>query len=141
MNIKTFSFLIVCVLLLGSCKSAKKTAQSDSPYLTEEKPATVSAGNGSVVVRTESVKPVDQADQTLYRFYVIIGSFRKIDGARRYKAETEKKGFTPVILENENGLYRISVGEFNDEKAARTKIAGIRAGYEEYNDVWLLIRK
>ena len=137
MNIKTFIFMVVCTLLVSSCKSAKKTAQSDSPYLTEE---TVSTGT-EITVRTESVKPVDQSNSPMYKFYVIIGSFRNIAGARQTKAELEKKGFTPMILENENGLFRISVGEYNDEKAARAKIAGIRATYKEHNDVWLLVRK
>ena len=135
MNIRTFSFIIVCALLMGSCKSTKKTAQSDSPYLTEENSRT------EIVVRTEAVKPIDETDRTVYRYYVIIGSFRNISGARQEKATLEKKGFTPVILENEDGLYRISAGGYNEENAARAKISGIRAAYEEHRDVWLLVRK
>ena len=142
MNIKSLSFIIVCVFLMGSCKSTKKTV-SDSPYLTEQNPATeVSVGSGKpVTVISEAVKPVDATDRTLYSYYVIIGSFRNLAGARQEKADFEKKGFAPVILENENGLYRISAGGYNDENAARAKIAGIRAAYEEHADVWLLVRK
>jgi len=143
MNIKTFLFIIACALLMSSCKSAKKAVHSDSPYLTEERTMpeiTVGAGP-EINVLTEVVKPVDAPGRTMYRFYVIIGSFRNISGARQRKTELEKKGFTPVILENENGLFRISVGGFNDERAARTEIAGIRAMFEEHRDVWLLIRK
>jgi cell division protein FtsN len=78
----------------------------------------------------------------MYRYYVIIGSFRNLEGARRYNIDLVKKGFTPEILENENGLFRISVGGYDEENAARAKIAGIRAAYEEeHRDVWLLIRK
>jgi len=95
-----------------------------------------------VTVRTESVKPVDQPDRTMYRYYVIIGSFSILDNARKYHSEMAKKGFTPEILESETGYYRVSVGGYDEENAARAKIAGIRAMYKnEHSDVWLLIRK
>ena len=132
MKIRTFSILVVCALLAGSCSQTKKTTQGDLPEINS---------NTEVTVRTESVKPIDTSEKTVYRYYVIIGSFRNIAGARQYHADMTKKGFTPVILENENGLFRISVGGYDEEGAARTKIAGIRAAYEEHRDVWLLIRK
>ena len=135
MKIRTFFFIIVCVLMVCSCQSSKRTMQRDSASVAEENSQT------EVTVRTESVKPVDQADKTLYKYYVIIGSFSILDNARKQKTEMAKKGFAPEILENENGLYRISVGGYNDENAARSKIAGIRATYKEHADVWLLIRK
>ena len=133
MKIKTFSFIIVYVLLICSCKTAQKTTQSSSPYLTEENSKT------DITVRTESVRPIDQSE--IYGFYVIIGSFRSIENARQYNVDLVRKGFTPVILESENGLFRISVGGYNDENAARTRIANIRAAYQEHMDVWLLIGK
>ena len=133
MNIRTFSYIILCALLLCSCKTAEKTAQT--PQLPEVNSKT------EVTVRTESVKPVDLSERTMYRFYVIIGSFRNIDYARQYTAGLVSEGFAPVILENENGLFRISAGGYDEENAARARIAGIRAVYEKYNDVWLLIRK
>ena len=135
MKISTFSFMIVSVLLVCSCKSTKKTAQGESPQLPEINSKT------EITVRTEKVKPIDTSDKTLYRVYVIIGSFKVLENARQYRTDMAKKGFTPEILENENGLFRISVGGYNEENAARAKIAGIRAAYEEHADVWLLIRK
>jgi len=77
----------------------------------------------------------------MYEFYVIIGSFRSIENARQYNVDLVRKGFTPTILESENGLFRISAGGYNDENAARARIAAIRATYEEHTDVWLLVRK
>ena len=133
MNIRTFSFIIVCALLSCSCKTTKNTAQT--PQLPEVNSKT------EITVRTESVKPIDLSERIVYKYYVIIGSFRSIDNARQYTVALADEGFAPVILENENGLFRISVGGYDDENAARAKIAGIRAVYEKYNDVWLLIRK
>jgi len=132
MKIRTFSFMIACVLLICSCKSTKNTAT----------PAIVPELNSKteVTVRTESVKPIDSSERP-FGYYVIIGSFRNIAGARQYSADMANKGFAPVILENEEGLYRISVGGYDEENAARARIAGIRAAYEEHRDVWLLVRK
>jgi len=133
MKIRTFSFMFVSVLLICSCKTTKNT--------TNPPPVPVLKSETEIAVRTESVKPIDPSERTLYGYYVIIGSFRNIAGARQYSADLVSKGFSPTILENENGLYRISVGGFDEENAARARIAGIRAAYEDHSDVWLLIRK
>ena len=137
MNIRIFSFIIVCVLLICSCKGVKKTIRTGSSHQTEEKNSTT-----DITVRTESVTPIEPTDRTMYRYYVIIGSFSILDNARKYHSEMAKKGFTPEILESETGYFRISVGGYDEENAARAKIAGIRTMYkEEHSDVWLLIRK
>ena len=136
MKIRLFSIFAVCVLLICSCKSTKPTTTSSSPYLTEENSKT------EITVRTESVKLVDPTERTMYRYYVIIGSFSKVENAQTYKVSIAEKGFTPEILESESGYFRVSVGGYDDESAARSKIAGIRAAYrEDHSDVWLLIRK
>jgi len=132
MKNRTFSFLVVCILLICSCKSTQTTPASlVVPEINSQT---------EITVRTESVKPVDPSER-IYGYYVIIGSFRNIAGARQYSADLVKKGFTPVILENENGFYRISTGGYDEENTARTSIAGIRAAYKEHSDVWLLVRK
>jgi len=135
MKTRIFFIFAVCALLVCSCKSTKPTTPSSSPYMTEENSKT------EITVRTESVKLVDPSEKTMYRYYVIIGSFKKIEGARTWKADMAKKGFMPEILESESGYFRVSVGGYNDEGAARSKIAGIRAAYKEHSDVWLLVRK
>lgn len=135
MKIRTFTILVACALLIGSCCNTKKTTKSDLPYLTEENSKT------EITVRSEKIKPIGQIDRTMYQFYVIIGSFKSIENAKRYNVGLVKEGFTPVILENESGLFRISVGGYDDENAARVRITGIRAAYQEHRDVWLLVRK
>ena len=133
MKINTFSLIIIFSLLFVSCKSTK-IASGDSPYLDEINSKT------EITVRTEKVKPIDSSD-AMYAFYVIIGSFKNIENAQKYKTDLISEGFTPVILENENGLFRISAGGYDDENAARLKIAGIRTAYVNHTDVWLLVRK
>ena len=151
MKFKVFSLLIVCVLLFCSCKSNKKTTQtvSRTPVsaiaaapVTERDPIVEEVSTTEVIVRTESVTPVDRSDtQTLYAYYVIIGSFREVANARRQNLVLAEKGFSPEILASENGLFRISVGGYDAENAARAQIAQIRARHQEHRDVWLLVRR
>ncbi|MCU4165037.1 SPOR domain-containing protein [Carboxylicivirga caseinilyticus] len=148
MKLSTIFTLLISISILASCASLKKGSSSfddsDSPYVTEETKPKVKEQpkpEKEIVVKEEKVKTVDANEDEVFKYYVIIGSFKVLDNAKNYKQQLINEGFTPVILENENGLYRVSVAAYNDENPARTKIGSIRANYEKYSDVWLLIRK
>lgn len=143
MKLSAFFTLIISISVLASCSSLNKGSSSfsdsDSPYVSEENKPKVKPQK-EIVVKEEKVKPIDTEDE-IFKYYVIIGSFKVLDNARNYKTQLKEEGFTPVILENESGLYRVSVSAYNDEQPARNKIGNIRTNYEKYSDVWLLIRK
>ncbi len=131
--------------LLG-CRSLSNTgsssfSDSNSPYVKEEpKVKPVVKKNKDIVVKEEKVRVIEEEDKS-FKYYVIIGSFKVLSNAKNYKSTLIEEGFTPVILENENGLYRVSVAAYNEEMDARSKVGNIRDQYEKYNDTWLLIRK
>ena len=147
------------VVLLGSCSSLRRgsTRMSESPYADgikddgievredqiSDSPNPVNENKPAIVVREEKVRRVDvkETAENMYQYYVIIGSFRYLDNAQNYKVTLTQKGFVPIILENENGLFRVSVAAYNEEGPARQNINSIRVNYPEYSDVWLLIRK
>ncbi|TAJ05780.1 SPOR domain-containing protein [Marinilabiliaceae bacterium JC017] len=148
--------LFAMAVMSTACSSLSKTGSSsfddsDSPYVEEEettiatkpKPKPKPKAKSKIVVKEEKVKVIESSEpeNETAKYYTIIGSFRVLDNARNYKKELFDEGFMPVILENENGLYRISVAAYNDEMPARDKITDIRLKYEKYSDVWLLIRK
>ncbi|MBI9061976.1 MAG: SPOR domain-containing protein [Marinilabiliaceae bacterium] len=149
-HLKIITLLTLTTFILSSCASLSNQGSSsfddsDSPYVEEDnkpavkkKPKTTAA---PVVVKEEKVKVVDEPEAEVFKYYVIIGSFKVLDNAQTYKTQLRSEGFMPVILENENGLYRVSVSAYNTEMPARDKIGGIREKFEKYNDVWLLIRK
>lgn len=157
MNRSFFLYLLV-VLMLGSCRSLPRGTtrfdESNSPYV-KEQPAKVEvkeeaaapapkpvAKSEPVTVREEKVKAVDQSGvETIYRYYVIVGSFQVLDNARNFRTQLIQQQFVPVILESEIGFYRVSVAAFNAEADARTKIDQIRNNFDQYRDTWLLIRK
>ncbi len=131
--------------LIG-CRSLSDTgsssfSDSNSPYVKEEpKVKPVVKETKDIVVKEEKVRVIEEEDKS-FKYYVIIGSFKVLSNAKNYKSTLIEEGFTPVILENENGLYRVSVAAYNDEMDARSKVGNIRDQYEKYNDTWLLIRK
>ncbi|WP_430815247.1 SPOR domain-containing protein [Carboxylicivirga sp. RSCT41] len=135
-------FIVSCASFNGGSSSFD---DSDSPYVQEETTPVVKEQpkpkNEKIVVKEEKVTVVDDKSAETFKYYVIIGSFRVLENAQNYKKQLIEEGFLPVLLENENGLYRVSVSAYNEEDAARFKIGSIRQKYEKYNDVWLLIRK
>ena len=137
-----FSFVLVsCASLNGGSSSFD---DSNSPYVAEETGPKVKEEpkpQPKIIVKEEKVTVVDQSNAEVFKYYVIIGSFRILENAKNYKQQLIDEGFVPVLLENENGLYRVSVAAYNDEMPARNKIGRIRIQYEKHHDVWLLIRK
>lgn len=137
---KLFLFAILTLSVIG-CRGLKDSgsssfSDSDSPYVKEEP----KVKQKPIVVKEEKVRVIESSDDVSYKYYVIIGSFKVLDNARTYKNTLISEGFTPVILENENGLYRVSISAYNDEMAARDRVNGIRTNYPKYDDTWLLIR-
>jgi cell division protein FtsN len=132
MKIKKIILFLIVAAVFGSCASSRKGSSKldggSSPSVRD------------VTVREEKVTTIDEED-VVYSFYVIVGSFQVVDNARNFRADLTNEGFRPVILESEHGFFRVSVGSFNEERAARNRIAQIRNNYEKYSDVWLLIRK
>lgn len=158
---------LLAAIILSSCasltrKGSSSFSDSNSPYAKEKsttpKPK-VQTNNTSnttttntptpkpaaepvkaVVMREEKVKVIENntSDKSEYNYYCIIGSFRIIENARNFCSQLIEEGFQPVILENESGLYRISVGGNNQEDMVRSRIADIRSRYAQYADVWLL---
>lgn len=144
-----FLFLVASMSVISGCASLKKGSSSFS-----DKPATKSTSSvkvketpvekpaaKEVVVKQEKVKVIETpVDEKAGKYYVIIGSFKVLDNARNFRQQLMAEKFTPTILENENGLFRVSVASYDDETMARSRIADIRAQYDKYSDVWLLIR-
>ena len=114
------------LLLLSACSGLNKMGKSTSTGIKEVE---------------EKVVPVDPGVSARYNYFVIIGSFRDPVNAREYQEEISSKGFTPAILRNEAGLYRVSVLSTNQIEAARSEIRRIREAFPEHADTWLLIQK
>ncbi len=91
--------------------------------------------------REERVKVIETKSTTEGKFHVIVGSYKSIENARSASETAINQGFTPSIMENEEGMYRVAVFNATTENAARKRLAQIKMKFATYSDAWLLIQK
>ncbi|HBH82440.1 MAG: hypothetical protein A2X05_06785 [Bacteroidetes bacterium GWE2_41_25] len=138
--------IIVTAIVSFSCagtnkhlRKSKKSATENIVPKIEEKQITEPATEIKEV--EEKLVPIDEKLPDPHRYFVIIGSFRNPDNAKKYQGQILKKGFSSEILKNEAGLYRVSVMSTDEIEFARDDVRRIRRLFPEYYDTWLLIQK
>jgi len=89
----------------------------------------------------EKLVPIEEVLPSPEDYFVIIGSFRNPDNAKKHQADVLMDGFKSEILKNESGLYRVSVKATNEIDVARKEIRNIWSKFPQYSDTWLLIQK
>lgn len=128
-----------------AAKAAAEKAAKEAQAAKEAAAAAAKAAEEkAVVVKEEKVTIVETKDETAgenNKYHIIIGSFKQLNNARTQCQDAISKGFYPSIMENEEGMYRVSICSYVSESLARTKIAELRKKYTEYVGMWLLIVK
>jgi cell division protein FtsN len=146
-NLNLF-FLLIAFVLLAGCKT-QKIAPKPQPVAQE------SAAPVKDVPAPKQVKPVNVASKEerfsvaegetdnygTNKYFVIMGSFSVLENAKRLKETLTAENFKPLIVMNENGMYRVCGNNYDQESAARARIAEVRSEYPKYSDIWLLIKK
>lgn len=61
-------------------------------------------------------------------YFLIAGSFSELNNANKRLSELKNQGFEAYLLEREANLYRIAVGSFDKESAAKTEMNKINSG-------------
>lgn len=133
------SIVIISTLLTLGCRGVKKSLRNSSDSIQTEKE--VMSPTTEIKELEEKLVPIDEKMPDTHRYFVIIGSFRNPDNAKKYQEQILKKGFSSDILKNEAGLYRVSVLSTDMIESARDDVRRIRRIYPEYDDTWLLIQK
>jgi cell division protein FtsN len=138
------SVLIISVLIALSCagtnKRLRKTSRPAEKVNTETEKDTKSS-SAEIKEIKEKVIAVDPQLPDPHLYFVIIGSFRNQDNAKKYQEQILNKGFSSTLLKNESGLYRVSVLSTNEIEIARDDIHRIRGVFPEHYDTWLLVQK
>lgn len=140
-------FLLIALSLAG-CKT-QKIAPKPQPVAQESAapstaaPAPKQAKPANVASKEErfSVAEGETANYGTNKFFVIMGSFSVLENAKRLKETLINENFKPIIVMNENGMYRVCGNSYDEESAARARIAEVRGSYPKYSDIWLLIKK
>ena len=89
-----------------------------------------------VEIPAESNQVADQ-EGTLY--YIIAGSFKFFENAKILQQQLVNEGYTSKILESNNQLYRVTLGEYSSQKSANE--AFLRLRKEKQKDIWIMERK
>ena len=149
---KNLILLFLVVSFVG-CKT-QKIAPKPKPVGQETvSPAVAPAATSSAAQKSTKSAPISSKEERVTavqgenidygtnKYFVILGSFSVLENAKRLKETLAAEGFHPVILINENGMYRVCGDNYAEEAAARSRIAEVREKLPKYSDIWLLIKK
>lgn len=122
--------------------TTRRTLAPSSPVEEPKESTATKAGTGKPEKKiTEVEKRIVTDNDTKpnpKRYFVILGSFRNPENARKQSAVIENEGFKPEILKTEEGLYRISVMATDDADNARSEVRRIWMMFPRYSDAWML---
>ena len=155
-----FGAAFCTILAFSSCKSkqsaykasydrAREREMPTAPVVEEEvveeeviapvsKPRTSGAA-----VRQERVTAVagENADG-LKQYSVVIGSFKNKTNATSLKERMQNDGYSPILAQNEQGMYRVIVTSFDYKADAADSRDAIKAKYApNFQDAWILQRQ
>ncbi len=138
--------IISSMMIISSCagtnKRLRKGGKTPTDTVNTRPPEDNTRKSGATIKEVEETLVTnDDITPGPSKYFVIIGSFRDPDNAKKHQAIVKDDGFTSEILKNSAGLYRVSVLATDDVTNARNKVRKIWADYPKYSDTWLLIQK
>lgn len=143
--------LLSLTLFLGGCKvkeaagpyrPAEDTKKSENAANLKRNvnppPVAEPVSEGADKIRSESFKVVDGEDATALKTYnVVIGSFQNRANAQGLQS-LMKGEYAPIIVINEQGMFRVILISYDDYVTAKQKIAQIKT---QFDDAWVLVQK
>ena len=155
MKSRVYVWGLMCVLVVafGGCqtkqsayKQVYETAQARSTV--SQTPTTSTVNSNRVIeqpqtpahdyFQEERVMAMD--GRNLKQYSVVIGSFINRTNAESLKNKMQAKGYSPVVAQNEKGMYRVIVATFDTQAEATAHRNSIKSQYPEFYDAWLLNR-
>lgn len=163
-----FALILVGLLVLGTSCKPKQSAYKQVYEAAKEREVQQSASQPTVVkdasplppvevsVRKEKVEPVYATDAAgLRRFNVVIASLSVKLNAESLKSRMENEGYSVILAENEQGMYRVIVASYDSKEQAAAKREEIYNKYSAkgdtdflrrtygvpFNDLWILERQ
>jgi nucleoid DNA-binding protein len=79
---------------------------------------------------------VNRTNNQASRYYLIAGSFKRLDNAQRLKTDLLNHGYSPQILQTKNGYYRVTLSSFDNRNLAIRELQRIRKNLNL--TVWIL---
>jgi cell division protein FtsN len=139
----------VLALTLSGCKAKQSAYQKvyeaaqarptvyQAPPVPVYTPAPVTlTGPDPATFQMEKITSVD--GRGIKQYSVVIGSFLSKTNAESLKHRMQAFGYTPVLAQNEKGMYRVLVATFDDKADAYVQRDAVKERYPEFEDAWLL---
>jgi nucleoid DNA-binding protein len=79
---------------------------------------------------------VNRTNDQAGRYYLVAGSFKRLDNAQRLKTDLLNQGYSPQILQTKNGYYRVTLSSFDNRNIAIRELERIRKNLNL--TVWIL---
>ncbi|MCD6201534.1 MAG: SPOR domain-containing protein [Bacteroidales bacterium] len=144
------SLAVILTILFAGCGGTKKAAKTT--IASDKSKVSVNNAHGeemkkervkedTITVKKEKLVETPEAPVPKEKFFVIIGSFRYPGNAKKYMQQIRDEGFSPFVLRNEEGLFRVAVFSYDDEARARGKVHAIWKVFPQHADTWLLIKE
>jgi phosphotransferase system IIB component len=89
--------------------------------------------------RKDSIKKAEEARKKLYKFHVIVGSFKTPKYATAYNDFIGKKGYQTELISNKYGFQLVSIGGNKTWGEAIRELQKAREAIEE--TAWIYIRE
>lgn len=124
-------------------QAAKEREMQESPSSAVTTPTTTQpqSNYSQPTVRREKVTAVDESDASVLKsFSVVVASLSVKPNADALKARLQNDGLSVILAQNEQGLYRVIVGSYNDRASADAKRSEIIQKYNAIGDAATLRR-
>lgn len=153
MRIYLLNTLAVALLMVVSFSGCKKEAKDKNTKVANTPPPIKKIDTVTVKkiaeqpVKPDTVKAVNtkeaeaiKLDNNLVKeeFYVIGGSFKEIQRAKKFEKLLKAKGYEATVLKPHKGFNRVAIRAYKGEVKARAELKSLR---KIFNDVsfWLLL--
>lgn len=89
--------------------------------------------------RKDSIKKAEEERKKLYKFHIIVGSFKTPKYATAYNDFMAKKGYQTELLMNSYNFQMVSIGAYKSWGEAVRELVKVREAVEE--TAWIYIRE
>lgn len=161
---------LALVIAFGSCKpkqsayksvyEAAKEREMEETQETVSKPATTPTYTPTTTetesVRKEKITPVYEADASGLKAYsVVIAAMGMKPNAEALKKRMEDEGYKIILVQNEQGMFRVIIASYDSKEQAVAKKNEVLAAFAQqgnnetlrkkygipFNDWWILQRE
>ncbi len=121
-------------------KEQLEEAERQVPVFVVEEEPKVEVADDVEVTRKEAFTVVEGQERVdVLNYNVVVGSFGKLSNAQNLQSMLkEQTGANPILVQNEQKMYRVILETFKTYKEARAKINSI---LQQFPDAWVLVQK